>query len=81
MVERGPWEATPPLDTLWAGPDPKLVVSGGRSPAFDAVCDVLEARLGARRAVVPGRGHTPQSTGDAFNEVLVGFLDDVMAAR
>src|SRR6266540_3949920 len=56
MVERPPAEAVIPFDELAAAPFPKLVVSGGHHPAFDAVCDVLEARLGAERAVLPGAG-------------------------
>jgi pimeloyl-ACP methyl ester carboxylesterase len=74
MVERGPWEASPPLDELAAARFPKLVVSGGWSPAFDAVCDVLEERLGARRAVLPGMGHNPQLLGEPFNDVLRAFV-------
>jgi pimeloyl-ACP methyl ester carboxylesterase len=74
MIERGPWEAEPPLDELRAARFPKLVVSGGWNPAFDAVCDVLEERLAAERAVVPGRGHLPQLLGEPFNDVLRDFL-------
>ena len=74
MVERGPWEAAPPLDELAASPFPKLVVSGGWSAAFDAVCDVLEQRLRAERAVLPGMGHNPQLLGAPFNRVLRAFL-------
>ena len=60
MVERYPWTAEIPLDALAQTPFPKLVVSGGHSEAFDAVCDVLEERLGAERAVLPGNGHAVQ---------------------
>jgi pimeloyl-ACP methyl ester carboxylesterase len=74
MLERGPWEAEPPLDELRAAPYPKLVISGGWSPAFDAVCDVLEERLDAERAVLPGMGHNPQLLGAAFNDVLREFV-------
>lgn len=74
MIERGPWEAQPPLETLRAAPFPKLVVSGGWSAPFDAVSDVLEERLGAVRAVFPGMGHNPQLLGQPFNEVLAAFL-------
>lgn len=74
MVERGPWEAEPPLDELRAAPFPKLVVSGGWSPAFDAVCDVLEERLAAERALIPGMGHNPQLVGPPFNDVLRTFV-------
>jgi pimeloyl-ACP methyl ester carboxylesterase len=74
MIERGPWEAQPPLAALHDADFPKLVVSGGWSAPFDAVCDVLEERLGAERAVLPGMGHTPQFLGQPFNEVLRDFL-------
>ncbi|HEX6700612.1 MAG TPA: alpha/beta fold hydrolase [Gaiellaceae bacterium] len=73
MVERGPWEADPPLDALRAAPFPKLVVSGAHSAAFDAVCSVLEARLAAKRAVLPGAQHNAQRV-PGFNETLVRFL-------
>ncbi len=73
MVERGPWEAQIPLDALAAAPFPKLVLSGAHSAAFDAVCDALEQRLGAERAVLPGAGHSVQRA-PGFNEVLAGFL-------
>ena len=74
MVERAPWEADPALDELAQAPFPKLVVSGGHSAAFDAVCDVLEGRLGAERAVLPGAAHNAQRA-PGFNERLVAFLD------
>lgn len=75
MVERGSWEAEIPLDDLARAPFPKLVVSGGHHPAFEAVCDVLEERLGSERAVIPGAGHSVQRTGAPFNERLEAFLD------
>jgi pimeloyl-ACP methyl ester carboxylesterase len=75
MVERRPWEAEPPLAELAAAPFPKLVVSGGHSPAFDAVCDVLEQRLGAARAVLPGAGHSVQLLGEPFNALLAAFVE------
>jgi pimeloyl-ACP methyl ester carboxylesterase len=74
MVERGPWEARPPLDELRDRDVRTLVVSGGWSAAFDAVCDVLEERLGSERAVVPGMGHSPQLVGKPFNDILRDFL-------
>ena len=75
MVERYPWTAEIPLDELAATPFPKLVVSGGHSEAFDAVCDVLEQRLGAERAVLPGAGHAIQLLGDPFNVLLADFVE------
>ena len=73
MVERGPWEAEIPLDVLAAEPFPKLVVSGAHHAGFDAVCDVLEARLRAERLVLPGYGHTAQRH-PAFNDALSDFV-------
>ena len=74
MIERGPWEARPPLDELRAAAFPKLVVSGGWSGPFDAVCDVLEKQLDAERAVLSGMGHNPQLLGRPFNELLAAFV-------
>ena len=74
MVERLPSEAVIPFDQLAAARFPKLVVSGGHSAAFDAVCDVLEDRLGAERIVLPGAGHSVQRLGAPFNDVLADFV-------
>jgi len=75
MVERSPAEAVIPLDELARAPLPKLVISGGHSAAFEAVCDVLEERLGAERAVLPGAGHSVQRLGEPFNELLTTFVE------
>jgi pimeloyl-ACP methyl ester carboxylesterase len=81
MEERPPWEAEVPLARLASTAFPKLVISGGHSPVFDAVCDVLAERLGAHRAVVAGRGHTIPSTGAPYNERLHAFLTDCESDR
>ena len=73
LVERPPWEAAIDLDVLRAAGFPVLVVSGRHDAAFDEVCDVLETRLGAERAVLPGAGHTAQRA-PGFNERLEDFL-------
>ncbi|HKO29428.1 MAG TPA: alpha/beta fold hydrolase [Solirubrobacteraceae bacterium] len=75
MVERPPSEAVIPFDVLGPAAFPKLVVSGGHSAAFEAVCDVLEERLGAERAVLPGAGHSVQRLGEPFNELLTSFVE------
>jgi pimeloyl-ACP methyl ester carboxylesterase len=75
MVERPPSEAVIPFDELARAPFPKLVVSGAHSAAFDAVCEVLEERLGAERAILPGAGHSIQRLGDPFNELLASFVE------
>jgi len=72
--ERYPWEAQIPFDVLAAAPFPTLAVSGAHDDAFEAVCDVLEERIGAERAVLPGQGHGAQRTGAPFNERLERFL-------
>jgi pimeloyl-ACP methyl ester carboxylesterase len=74
MVERSPAEAVIPFDELAPATFPKLVVSGGHSPAFEALCDVLEERLGAERAVLPGAGHSVQRLGEPFNDLLTEFV-------
>ena len=57
MAEVPPWEAEIPLEALGATSYPKLVCSSGGQSAYEAVCDVLEERLGAERLVLPGAGH------------------------
>ncbi len=84
MVERPPWDARFALDKLARAPFPKLVVSGAHHPALDAVCDVLEQRLGAERAVIEAGGHNIPQAGAPFNELLRAFLrraEDRLAAR
>jgi pimeloyl-ACP methyl ester carboxylesterase len=75
LVERSPADAVIPCDELERAPYPKLVVSGGHSAAFEALCDVLAGRLGAERAVLPGAGHSVQRLGEPFNELLAGFVE------
>lgn len=72
-VERGPWEAEIPLNALAAASFPKLVVSGAHHPAFERICDVLEQKLPAERAVLPGYGHVVQLHPE-FNAVLADFV-------
>jgi pimeloyl-ACP methyl ester carboxylesterase len=76
IAERTPDQAVIPLDELAAAPFPKLVVSGGHNAVFDAVCDVLEERLGAQRAVLPGAGHSIPRLGEPFNALLEAFIRD-----
>jgi pimeloyl-ACP methyl ester carboxylesterase len=74
LAERSPHEAKIPLDELAATGFPKLVVSGGHSEAFEAVSDVLEERLGAQRAVLPGAGHSIPRLGEPLNDLLAAFV-------
>jgi pimeloyl-ACP methyl ester carboxylesterase len=72
--ERPSWEAEIPLETLAAAPFPVLVLSGGHSPAFEAVCDSLAGSLSAEREVIEGRGHTVPSTGPPYNQRLEALM-------
>jgi pimeloyl-ACP methyl ester carboxylesterase len=72
--ERPPWESEPPLSALRAAPFRKLVISGGHSHVFEAVCDVVADSLQAQRATISGRGHTIPATGAPYNELLLAFL-------
>jgi len=60
------------------GPDVESV--GAHSEPFDIVCDVLESRLGAERAVLPGAGHSVQRLGEPFNDLLAAFVTRSCAA-
>ena len=73
MAERTPSDANIPLARIAAAGFPVLVCSGGYHPAYDAVCDVLERRLDAERAVLPGAGHGVQFA-RGFNEAFASFL-------
>jgi pimeloyl-ACP methyl ester carboxylesterase len=75
--ERPSWEAEIPLDRLAAADFPVLVLSGGHSEAFEAVCDSLAGAVGAEREVIDGRGHTIPSTGAPYNERLESFMRSV----
>lgn len=67
------WESEPPLAELASAVFPKLVVSGGHSAGFDAICDDLAERIGASRMVVAGQGHEIQFTGPPLNEALLAL--------
>ena len=74
MAERPPNEAVIPFAELARAPFPKLVISGGHNPAFEAVCDVIQKRLSAERAVLPGAGHAlPRAPG--YTETVTAFIE------
>jgi pimeloyl-ACP methyl ester carboxylesterase len=72
--ERPSWEADIPLERLAAADFPVLVLSGGHSTAFEAVCDSLANALSAQREVIEGRGHTVPSTGAPYNQRVEAFM-------
>jgi hypothetical protein len=67
------WHGDLPLAELAAATFPKLVVSGGHSAGFDAICDDLAERIGASRAVARGAGHEVQFTGRPLNDLLLAL--------
>jgi pimeloyl-ACP methyl ester carboxylesterase len=73
IVQRGPWEAQPSFSKITRGDLRALVVSGGWSPVFESVCDIVAERLGATRGVYQGAGHNVQNA-DGFNAGLLRFL-------
>jgi pimeloyl-ACP methyl ester carboxylesterase len=73
IAQRGPWEAEPSLSTLATCSYPKLVISGGWSPVFEKVCDLVAEQLVAERKVLSGAGHNVQQV-PGFNDALVSFL-------
>jgi pimeloyl-ACP methyl ester carboxylesterase len=73
IVQRGPWEARPSFSKLRESGFHGLVVSGGWSPIFESVCDVVADQLGAERRVYPGAGHNVQDA-PGFNAALSAFL-------
>ena len=70
---RAIWQSDLPLAELAAATFPKLVVSGGHSAGFDAICDDLAERIGASRAVAAGAGHEVQFTGRPLNQLLLAL--------
>ncbi len=70
---RPPWDAAPDLLAIAAARFPILLVSGTHDPGFDAVLDVVAARVPrARVAHVPG-GHTAQRAADVLNPLLAAL--------
>jgi pimeloyl-ACP methyl ester carboxylesterase len=80
MTGRDPGDASIPLDALKRTSFPKLVMSGGHHPAFEAVCDLIATELKAERAVIRGAGHSTPRTGAPFNARLEAFLKAASAS-
>ena len=67
------WDAGVPVEQLQTAAFAKLVVSGGHSPGFEAICDDLADRIGATRKVIRGAGHEIQFTGQSVNDALLSL--------
>jgi hypothetical protein len=71
---RFPWTAEFPPSGFARVPFRSLIISGGHSPVFETVCDVLAEQLKAERSVISGAGHSVPRTGTPFNDRLAAFL-------
>lgn len=60
---------------------PVLVVSGGWSPAFDAISDRVAEVAGGGRLIIPSPHHFPQQVSEEFNQVLDHFMRECDANR
>jgi pimeloyl-ACP methyl ester carboxylesterase len=67
---RPPWTAEVPWERLEAARVPTLVVSGGHSPALDAVAAAIARMTGGGHTVIAGAGHSVQRAAETFNPAL-----------
>ncbi len=76
LTEARTWDVNLDVSPLANAPFPKLMVSGGWQPAFEAICDTLAAQMKAQRIVIRGRGHSPHDADDGrpFNEAWLGLV-------
>lgn len=83
LVRRGrpAWGDHPPLAELASATFPKVVVSGGHSNGFEAICDDLAGRIGASRAVLEGAGHEVQFIGTPLNQLLLDLWRSTVRAE
>jgi hypothetical protein len=71
------WTPDLPLEAVAEAPFPKLVVSGGHSEGFEAICDDRADQIGAARAQAVGAGHEVQFAAPAINELLLALWRSV----
>jgi pimeloyl-ACP methyl ester carboxylesterase len=71
---RPPWTAEVPWEHLSQEGIPTLVISGGHTPALDAVAAAIARRTGGEHAVIASSGHAVQRSARAFNRALEDHL-------
>ncbi len=64
------YEAVMDPADLAAGGYPILVLTSGRTPAFEGIAGAIAERAGATHTVVPGAGHAVQDAGEPVNRLL-----------
>lgn len=70
LVTERPWRVDVPVGAVADAPFPKLVVTGGWSPAFDGICQRLADLFATDLHVLTGAGHGVQRVGEPFNTLL-----------
>lgn len=73
-------DADLPFDAVRRGRFPKLVVSGGHHPGFEAMSIDLAERIGAGHVVIEGAGHEIQFTGQPLNDAMLALWNGVSRA-
>jgi len=72
---RPPWTADVPWEEIAEARIPTLVISGGHTPALDAVAAAVARRTGGEHAVIASSGHAVQRVAaPAFNRALENHL-------
>ncbi|MEA2198689.1 MAG: hypothetical protein QOJ25_2740 [Solirubrobacteraceae bacterium] len=71
---RPPWTAEVPWEDIALARIPTLVISGGHSPALDALAAAVARRTGGQHTVIASSGHAVQRAGTAFNTALEQHL-------
>jgi pimeloyl-ACP methyl ester carboxylesterase len=79
IVQRGPWEAQPAFSRLTGRGIRTLVASGGWSPVFETVCDVVAERLGARASSTTERDTVCRTRRDSTKASWASCSDRVAA--
>lgn len=74
------WAIDLPVGAVADAGIPTLVVGGGWSPVFDAVCERLTGLIGARYETIRGHGHAVQKAGPSFNALLRAHVAAALAA-
>jgi pimeloyl-ACP methyl ester carboxylesterase len=71
---RPPWTAELPWERIAEAGIPTLVVSGGHTPALDAVAAAVARRTGGEHMIIASAGHAVQRDAGAFNPALERHL-------
>lgn len=75
LVTERPWRVDIPVGAIADAPFPKLVVTGGWSGAFDAICGRLADLFDTDLHILTGAGHGVQKLGVPFNSLLARHVE------